>query len=48
MVAYRIHMAEKIFREFEDGDDVAAINKAIDEYYSIIKRIAGREDEATF
>ncbi len=48
MVAYRIHMAEKVFKEFEDGDDVAAINEAIDEYYSIIKRIAGGEDEATF
>lgn len=47
MVAYRIHMAEKIFKEFEDSGEVAAINEAIDEYYSIIERIAGRKDETT-
>lgn len=47
MVSYRVHMAEKIFNEFEDGDEVAAINEAIDNYYSIIENIAGRKDETT-
>ncbi|GLI56441.1 hypothetical protein PM10SUCC1_19550 [Propionigenium maris DSM 9537] len=46
MVAYRIHMAEKIFREFQEEDAIAEINEAIDNYYSIIERIAGGDDDA--
>lgn len=47
MVSYRVHMAEKIFNEFTDGDEVADINEAIDNYYSIIEKIAGRKNETT-
>ncbi len=47
MVAYRIHMAENISREFQEEDAVADINEAIDNYYSIIERIAGGKDETT-
>lgn len=46
MVAYRLHMAEKISREFQEEDEVTAINEAIDNYYSIIEKIAGGKDDA--
>lgn len=44
MVSYRVHMAEKILKEFGQQEDLKLINEAIDDYYSIIERIAGRKE----